>query len=127
MKVTNVTTEHSRISTSTTRMARPDSTIAADHHPRLTIKRTDVRVHHRVTNNTGAAVANDLHVKLDGTDAFLFADLFHVLEFVFGMSVATDDGNIRWSTHVCQPTCNIYRIVMTATRNKNSDRRAPRI
>src|SRR6185503_3147340 len=120
MKLTNITTEHSWISARTPRMARANSTIATNHHPGLPVKRADVRVFHGVTNNAGAAGADDLHVKLDRTDALLPADLFHVLKFVFGMSVATDDRNVRWPTHIRQSSRNISWIVMTATRNKNS-------
>src|ERR1051326_7348396 len=126
MKVANVTTEDSGISTSPTRMATADSAITTAHYPRLPAKRSDIGIFHRVTNNAGA-IADDLHIKLDGADAFLPADLFHIPILVFWMSLATENGNVRWATNIRQSARDVRWIVMTATRNENSNGRTPGI
>src|ERR1043165_1872733 len=127
MKVANVTTEDSGISTSPTRMATADSAITTDHYPRLPVKRSDIGIFHRVTNNAGATIADDLHIKLDGADAFLPADLFHIPILVFWMSLATENGNVRWATNIRQSARDVRWIVMTATRNENSNGGTPGI
>src|SRR5690349_1002026 len=103
-------------------MARANTAIAAHHYPRLTIESADVFIFHRVTNNTSAAVAHDLHVELDRSDAFTPADLFHILKLVIRMCAATNDRDVRWSTHIGQTTRDVHRIVVTTTRNQYPDR-----
>src|SRR6185295_16094134 len=117
--------QHARIRAGTARVTRTDATVATHHHPRLLVKRADIRLLHRMAHDTRAAIAHDLHVELDGSDSFTLTYLFHVLEFVIGMSPATDDRDVRWSTNIREPTRDIHRIIMTSARNQNSNRRAP--
>src|SRR5690242_11762151 len=94
--------QHARIRAGAARMARTDTAVAAHHHPRLRVERFDVGLLHRMTNNTSTAVAHDLHVKLDRTELFLFADLVHRAELVIGMRATTDDRDVYWSTNIRQ-------------------------
>ena len=106
-------------------MTRTNTAIATHHHPRLPVERADVCLLHRVTNDSGAAIAHNLHVELDRTHSFLRADLFHRFEFVIRMRAATDNRDVRWSTDIRKPARHSDRIVMASTRNQNSDRRTP--
>src|SRR5688572_12246676 len=99
--------QHARIRPRAARMSRTDATVAADHHPRLAVKHADVRFFHRVTNDTRATVAHDLHVELNRTSLFLLCDLVHGFELVLGIRTATDDRDIRRSTDVRETTRNV--------------------
>src|SRR5687768_13526758 len=103
-------------------MTRPDTTVAADHHPRLTIKDFDVTLLHRVTDNARATSPHYLHVEINRSNSLLLADLFHVPELVPRMLRATHDHNVRWSTDIRQTTRDINRIEMFSTRNQHSNR-----
>src|SRR6185369_13128376 len=78
-----------------------------------------------MTNHTRAAIAHDLHIQFDRSDSVTLAYLFEVLEFVIGMSAATHNRDVRWTTYISKPARNIHWIIMTPTRDQNSDRRTP--
>src|SRR5436190_7199573 len=125
MQLADVLAEHARIRARAARVARADAAVATHHHPGLRVKRSDVRLLHRMADYTGASVAHDLHVELDGTDLLLRADVGHRFELVVRMRAATDDGDVCWSTHVSQTTRNGDRIFVTTTGNQDANGRAP--
>src|ERR1051325_9800831 len=116
MEFTNVATKHARIRTGAAWMARANTTVATHHHPGLAIESSYVRVFHRMADDAGATVSHDLHVKINRTDPFTPAYLFHVLKLVIRMGRTTDNRDIRWSTNIRQPARDVHRIVMAATR-----------
>src|SRR5687767_8426868 len=108
-------------------MPRSDTTIAADHYPRLAIESLDVTLFHRVSDIARSAIPHDLHVEINRSYSLLPADLFHVLKLILRMSTTAHNRDVRWSTNVGQTTRHINWIEVSSTRNKHSNRRAPRI
>src|ERR1044072_4965455 len=80
-----------------------------------------------MTDDAGATVTNDLHIKLDRSHALSLANLLHILKFVIRMSPATANRDVRRSANCRQSLRNLSGIVMTAARNQNPDSRTPGI
>src|SRR5437763_1857058 len=80
-----------KLSTAARSSLRPHSAVAADHHPPLLVEDAHVVLLHRVADDVGAAVANDLHVHRDGRGLLLVSDLLQGLRHVIRMGLALAD------------------------------------
>src|SRR5690242_2801367 len=95
-------------------MSGADASVAANHDPWSLIKDLDVCLLHRMANDSGSAITNNLHIGCYRSNSFFSTDLLKSFELVVTMSSATNDCDVWRPANIFYPLGDSNWIIVSS-------------